>query len=104
MDIGVTESDNEDPQFILARPDRLVTENIGQEADVLRLMFGDLHKSTTHPGREAGLLEVFLAELGESASVERVLKVLQGEGKVEHLRICRNHRQNMIYTDIVCGL
>ena len=73
----------QDVQVVLARLRRAVTQGALEELDVVGLVGRDLREAVADPEREAGLLEVALAVLGEAAGVERVLEVLECEREAE---------------------
>lgn len=64
-----------------ASRDGIGTQPAREHVDVRRLVSSDLGEATTGPVRHAGLLEVFLIELLESARVERAFEVLESLGE-----------------------
>jgi hypothetical protein len=75
-------------QFIGARFRGLVAEGCLQKLDVGSFMSGDLFKPAIRPIGEARIHEILLSELGETLSIESILDVLQGEGKIEDIDVC----------------
>jgi len=62
-------------------------ESTRQESDVGSLVLGDLCEAGADPEVKAGVLESSLVELGESARVEGVLQVLEGERVLEDVGV-----------------
>lgn len=77
-----------DIQVVLAWLGRVIAEGALQELNMGVLVLADLREPRADPRREAGLLEVAVAVLGESAGVERVLEVFEGERKLQDVGVC----------------
>jgi len=77
-------------QFICARFRGLVAESCLQKFNVSTLMSGDLLEPAIRPIGEACVNKILLRELGETLRIEGILDVLQSEGKIQDINVCRN--------------
>jgi len=53
-------------------------------------MSGDLLEPAIRPIGEACVNKILLRELGETLRIEGILDVLQSEGKIQDIDVCRN--------------
>lgn len=66
----------------------------GEELDVSPLMVSNLLPAVAREFRKSNSHEVLLGVLLEAFRVEEILKMLQRQGKIENVNICRN--RNMV--------
>lgn len=64
-----------------------VTQSGLQRSDMRRFVLPDLFEARPNPRRVAGASKGIFAELLKAFSVEGVLKVLEGQGEVEHIDV-----------------